>query len=80
MDLSQLASRVAQSMEEQIEQAGKLVSNRLRAGGKVLACGRCVYSHPFTRPAARSGVAHCRAPRNVQLRGTSGGWPRGHCG
>lgn len=39
MALSQLASRVADSMEEQIEQAAKLVAECLLGGKKVLSCG-----------------------------------------
>lgn len=39
MDLSQLAGRVADSLEGQIEQGGMLVADCLQAGGKVLVCG-----------------------------------------
>lgn len=39
MALSQLASCVADSMEEQIEQTAKLVAECLLVGKKVLACG-----------------------------------------
>ena len=39
MDLSELAAKVADAMEAQIEQAGRLVTDCLLAGGKVLACG-----------------------------------------
>ena len=39
MDLSRLAAKVAESMGERIEQAGRLVTDCLLAGGKVLTCG-----------------------------------------
>lgn len=39
VDLSRLAARVADTMEVQIEQAGRLVVDCFLAGAKVLACG-----------------------------------------
>ncbi len=39
MDLSRLAARVAEDLEEQIERAGRLVAEAVLGGGKVLACG-----------------------------------------
>jgi D-sedoheptulose 7-phosphate isomerase len=39
MDLSLLAAKVADEMEEKIKKAAQLISDCFRAGGKVLACG-----------------------------------------
>ena len=39
MDLSRLAARVAETLEEQVGRAGALVADAVLGGGKVLACG-----------------------------------------
>jgi len=39
MDLSRLSAIVADSLEDRVEQAGRLVVDCIEAGGKVLACG-----------------------------------------
>ena len=39
MDLSRLIALVADSLEADVERAGRLIADRLQAGGKVLTCG-----------------------------------------